>query len=316
MSDPELWPEIRVHVCSKEKMQPGLTLVNLCNHSAGVPVTAAVIDAEGAIVWSHRRRSAGKMLGREVAGTPDMRGDIDVRTVEGGVLIGGTNIVEGTARVHAAVVSWEGNVLWECPIINHHHIHKTPEGNFVFLLDDRRRFDRYGGRTLTGDQVVEWDPGRNRVVWDWHLFDHHEPETDRRDYSHANTIEPDPTDNCLIVSCRNMNSLVKVDRDTGEIVWRLGVGGDFRMAPGDLFYHQHSPEVQPDGNILLFDNGTGRPEEHGGEYSRALELEIDEAERTARLIFYTRHWYNAVFGPGGAVLRGSGWGGRKVWCHV
>jgi outer membrane protein assembly factor BamB len=310
VTGPEIWPEIRVHVCKKERMQPGPTLMNLCNHSARLPVTAAVMDAGGKIVWSHRRHSDRKMWGQEVGNAPDMRGDIDVRTVDRGVLIGGTNIFEGTARVHAALVSWEGEVLWECPVINHHHIHETPEGNFMFLLDDRRSFERYGGKALVGDQIVEWDPGRNAPVWGWHLFDHHEPEAERIDYSHANTIEPDPADGGLIVSCRNMNSLVKVDRKTGEIVWRLGVGGDFEMAPADLFYHQHSPELQPNGNILLFDNGTGRPQEHGGQYSRAIELELDQAKRRARVVWSYRHdrglfcpiWSDADRLPNGNTL--------------
>lgn len=310
VTTPEAWPEIKVHVCKKDRMQPGLTLVNLSNHSAGVPISVAVIDADGRIVWSHRRCSTKNIWGLALGAPADLRGDVDVRTVEEGVLIGGTNIVEGTARVHTAIVSWDGDVLWECPIVNHHHIHRTPEGNFMFLLDDRRSFDKFGGKTLAGDQIVEWDPGRNAVVWNWHLFDHHEPETDRSDYSHSNTIEPDPRDDSVIVSCRNMNSLIKVDRKTGEIVWRLGVGGDFEMDPADYFYHQHSPELQPNGNILLFDNGTGRPPEHGGEYSRALELEIDEVSRRARAVWTYRHdphlfcpiWSDADRLPNGNTL--------------
>jgi outer membrane protein assembly factor BamB len=306
----EKWPEIVVHVCDEDRMQPGLTLVNLSNHAEGVPITAVVIDPHGEVVWSYRRYSDRRMWGRPAGNAPDLRGDVDVRTTDEGVLIGGTNIVEGTARIHAALVSWEKEVLWESPVINHHHIHWTPEGNAMFLLDDRRTFETFDGKLLVGDQIVEWDPRRNAMVWSWHLFDHHIPETDRRDYSHANTIEPDSRDGSLIVSCRNMNQLLKVDKETGEILWRLGVDGDFEMDPADYFYHQHSPELQPDGNILLFDNGTARPKVHGGEYSRALELEVDEEARTARAVWSYRHdpdlfcpiWSDADRLPNGNTL--------------
>jgi len=310
MEAKDMWPEVTVHVCEKARMQPGLTLVNFSNHAVGAPLEAAIITSEGEMVWRHQRRSDAEMWGRKVDHVADLRGDIDVRTVEEGVLIGGTNINEGVGRVHAVLVGWDGKILWECPVINHHHIHRTPEGNYMFLLADRRPFEKFGGRMLVGDQIVEWDPRRNAPVWDWHLFDHHEPEVDRRDYSHANTIEPVPGEEAYIVSCRNMNSLVKVDRKSGEIVWRLGVGGDFEMGPEDYFYHQHSPEIQPNGNILLFDNGTGRPAEAGGEYSRAVELEVDERGMKARAVWSWRHepdlycpiWSDADRLPNGNTL--------------
>jgi arylsulfate sulfotransferase len=82
------------------------------------------------------------------------------------------------------------------------------------------------------------------------------------------------------------------------------------MPPEGFFYHQHAPELQPNGNILLFDNGTGRPEEQGGEFSRALELEVDEENRTARVAWEWRHdpdlycpiWSDADRLPNGNTL--------------
>ena len=44
---------------------------------------------------------------------------------------------------------------------------------------------------------------------------------------------------------------------------------------------QHDPKPLPNGNILIFDNGQTRPEEEGGEYSRALELTLNTYELTA-----------------------------------
>ncbi len=228
----------------KSRMQPGLTLVNFSNHSLGAPIIAAVIDPLGKIIWSHRRWHDRRMWG-QTANVPDLRGDIDVRTTEEGFLIGGTNISQGTARVHAVLVSWQGELLWECPVINHHHIHRNSEGNYVFLLDDKRCFEKFCGKALVGDQIVEWNPKRNSLVWAWHLF-----------------------------------------------------------------YHQHSPQLQPNGNILLFDNGTARPEEHGGQFSRALELMVDEKTMKAKAVWSYRHapdlfcpiWSDADRLPNGNTL--------------
>lgn len=305
---PEVWPEFRVHVCEEDRMQRGHTLVNLSNHPLHVPLTAAVIDAHGRTRWFYQRRPGESHWGYR-ADVPDLRGDIDVRTVDEGVLVGGTNIMEGLSRVMAFVVSWDGRIVWENLMANHHHIHRTPEGHFMFLTTDRRSFDKYG-KDLLGDQIVEWDPACNRIVWNWHLFDHHEPERDRPDYSHCNTVEPDPRDGSLYLSCRNMNSILKIDRTSGEILWRLGQNGDFEMDPADRFYHQHAPELQPNGNLLLFDNGTGRPEEVGGQFSRALELAIDEAKMTAAAVWDYRHepdlycpiWSDADRLPNGNTL--------------
>lgn len=130
-----------------------------------------------------------------------------------------------------------------------------------------------------GDIIIEFDPKRQIIVWMWRLLDHIVPEKRREplwDWSHCNTVEEDPKGRFLYLSARNLNSIFKIDMKTGEIIWRLGEEGDFKMRGEDRFYHQHSPELQPNGNLLIFDNGTGRPEEYGGAYSRAIELEIDE----------------------------------------
>jgi len=43
------------------------------------------------------------------------------------------------------------------------------------------------------------------------------------------------------------------------------------------------------GNVLLFDNGNFRPQAEGGQYSRALELELDFDSMTATKIWEYRH---------------------------
>ena len=67
----------------------------------------------------------------------------------------------------------------------------------------------------------------------------------------------------------------------------------------------HAPEVHGD-RIFYYDNGVGRP---GGSFSRVVELQIDEAARTATVVWeYTEPgWYETIWGdvdllPDGNVL--------------
>ena len=54
------------------------------------------------------------------------------------------------------------------------------------------------------------------------------------------------------------------------------------------FYRQHTASQLANGNVLLFDNGNERPQAEGGEYSRALELRLDDAAGTATKVWEYR----------------------------
>ena len=274
---PNVFPQIEVKVLRKDKMRSGFTLCNLHNQEQRVPITVVLLDSEGNVRWWFQHGNI-----------PDMRGDIDVRALPEGVLIGGTNRLQKEKEVPPVLVGWNGKILGQGKIVNHHHIHGTPEGNYMFLIEEERYF-KHLSMTIVGDVIIEYDPQSDSVVWEWHLFDHLTPKVRRGDWSHCNTIEPDPRDGSLYLSARNLNSIFKIDQKTGKIIWRLGENGNFEIAPEDRFYHQHSPEIQPNGNILLFDNGALRPEELGGEFSRTLELSLDEKAMKAKVVW---SWHN------------------------
>src|SRR5215210_1358962 len=76
------------------------------------------------------------------------------------------------------------------------------------------------------------------------------------DYFHINSIDVDHDDN-LLISARETSTIYKVDRKTGEVVWRLGgKKSDFEIGPGTRFAYQHDARRQRDGTITIFDNGT------------------------------------------------------------
>jgi len=97
-----------------------------------------------------------------------------------------------------------------------------------------------------------------------------------------------------------MCALSKLDLGSGELEWIVGLPDGWREPWSDLllepegdldwFCGQHAAEVTPCGTLLLYDNYRpgfpGHPPVPDEEnYSRALELEIDEEKRTVRQVW-------------------------------
>jgi hypothetical protein len=140
---------------------------------------------------------------------------------------------------------------------------------------------------ITDAIFQEVDLATRRVLLQWSSLDHiplsesYWPVTPWSwDYVHLNSIDVD-ADGQLLVSSRNTHTVYKIDRRSGEIIWRLGgKHSDFAMGYGAAFAWQHDVRRQRDGTFTVFDN-QGAP--HGGPQSRAIVLAVDEQRRTVRL---------------------------------
>jgi arylsulfate sulfotransferase len=135
------------------------------------------------------------------------------------------------------------------------------------------------------------------------------------DWFHMNTAIYDPRDDSVIVSSRE-NFVIKIDYATGQIKWILGDPTKYWYTfpslrakalafVGDVLVPvgQHSLTIAPDGDLMLFNNGSGslhqpagapRGEERG--YSAVSSYKIDETARTV-----TNSWN---FDYGTSVLAG------------
>ena len=84
------------------------------------------------------------------------------------------------------------------------------------------------GGKMWSDSVVELTTA-GRVVWEWHAWEHLDPERDgltatqdeRTEWTHANAVVEQP-DGDLLVSFRNISTLIRIDRKTGAIAWKIG----------------------------------------------------------------------------------------------
>jgi hypothetical protein len=229
----------------------------------------------------------------------------------------------------------DGATVLGVPRLHHEVSAPLPDGNYLALSQEIRTFRGFDDpgcppdepfpdptvRPQRGDVVVEYAPD-GRIVHRVSLFDGIDPreqpgsqqcnvKTDQIgtlsndpfvDWSHANSATLFEDENVVLVSARNLSSVMALrweddaDGSAGEVLWQLGPGLDFRLTEGEWFYRQHAPELQPDGTILLYDNGSQRPLPDDGDdkaapYSRAVQYELDRS------------------GPRGT------WTARQVWEH-
>jgi hypothetical protein len=266
---PDYLPELTVTDIDPERVQPGWTLLNLADALVIGPVVIVMVDEQGRYRWIYRLGEAERHAE-----------DHDARVVPEGVLIGGRRSQPAT------LVSWEGEVIWTSPFNTHHDIRPLPSDptRYLYLGED----DIGCPAGAPEGTLNELDRATGETVFTWRACEHLVPEPYYPNWTHMNGIAPFPDDRYVVVSVRNQHQLVAIDRTTGETLWVLGVGGDFELERRDIFLRQHAPEVQPDGNILLFDNGL----RGSREYSRALELRLvfDEEgrpERAERAWHYT-----------------------------
>ena len=156
--------------------------------------------------------------------------------------------------------------------------------------------------------IQEIDVATGRVLFEWHSLDHVAVEESNRtyptdptghDYFHLNSIGVD-LDGNLIVSARHTSTVYKLDRRSGNVIWRLGGRkSDFTLGPGASFSFQHDARRHADGTITIFDNGASG-DGVGEQVSRPIRLMLDTSAMTASLV----HTY-AIADPRLAIAMGD-----------
>jgi hypothetical protein len=197
---------------------------------------------------------------------------------------------------------------------NPHELLVLPDGHRLLFAYEPAR---HGGR-LREDPVIQELDDQGAEVWRWNgwgrlpLRDN--LDGDRVDYAHANSIEVD-TDGNLLVSLRSMSAVVKVNRETGAVMWTLGGrSNDFRITDAlGGFCGQHDVRRLPNGHLLMFDNGIDcAPDGADRNRSRAVEYAIDEQALTARVVWSHRQpLYGFATGSTQRLANGNtliGWG--------
>ena len=101
------------------------------------------------------------------------------------------------------------------------------------------------------------------------------------DYIGLTDIEID-SDTSMLINCRFMDEITKIDTRSGNIIWRMGgKNNEFTFIDDDIGFSQQSAiRKLGNGNILIFDNGIL----HDSPVSTVVEYDIDETNKTATLV--------------------------------
>ena len=300
--------------CDPDRACPGFTLFTPIYGDG----TVYLLDLQGAIVhtwqmpyppglYAHLTESATLFYNGKILDDPTRH--ISRQPWKGGV---------------ALEADWNGRILWEVRHPDHHHDgRRLRNGNVLLLCMTALPADLIarvrGGIAGTepdgamyGDYVVEMTTA-GRIVWEWRAWEHLDPVVDsitasqepRHEWTHANSVEEMPDGNILL-SFRNISTVAIVDRETGDVSWKLG--------PPTLA-QQHAPTLLPNGNLLIFDNGTHRAD-HPVPHSRVIEVDVNTRQvvwsyRERRLPdFFSPFISNAQRLPNGNTLICEGSFGR------
>ena len=194
----------------------------------------------------------------------------------------------------------------------HHDFIPLDNGHTIVLGQSTKDFvdlPGYPGTTsVEGDVLVDLDQNWS-PVWVWSAFDHLDVNRHLMglpDWTHSNAILYNPNDGNLILSIRHQSWLIDIDYNngagSGDILWRLGQGGDFTLTDGDdsqWFYAQHYPGlVTVNGSqitLSVFDNGNLRVMDASGTtcgtpagpacYSRATVFQLDPSTMQAQVLW-------------------------------
>lgn len=294
--------------------------------ATGVPTAsggyAVVFDTAGVIVWYHDFVSTGLPVS-DVMMQPNGNFTAFLGTTSGSQAAQGYYVEVTLAgdEVHTYRAS-SGFYM------DDHEIKLTGSGatkKATYITYDIRPTDLtdIGGLpsvALAGHQIVREDAtGTREFTWDaWNNIDFDEWIGDdgtkstkaATDYDHPNAVSFDPDGN-YIVSWRNLNQIMAINSQSGQVMWRIGgIKGDYEFVNDPLggFTKQHSAKILPNGNLLVYDNGT----EHDPQETRAVEYRLDHVAKTATMVWQYHHdppIYTAFVGWVERLASGNTWVG-------
>jgi len=185
-------------------------------------------------------------------------------------------------------VDWKGKIVWEYDdVYLSHDFYRMKNGNTMVIrwvaMPDEITKKVKGGLPGTEREGIMWSDALREVtpdgktVWEWTAYEHMDPNIDilcplcgRARWANANSVFVMDNGDVLL-SQRFTNSLIIVDKKTGDIKWRWGAS---ELA------HQHDAQVIENGNILAYDNGLHRncPEDSYSTRSRIVEVNPETKE--------------------------------------
>ena len=240
------------------------------------------------------------MNGRIVHSWPEARAKTRARLLSDCSLLT-MGLGRGIARY-----SWEGERLWNHHFegrFPHHDLIQLASGNIMVLT-----------RTEDGaaDDIQEISPGGD-VVWEWRSLDHlagdiADGKRRGNDSTHMNSIHELPDNpwhrrgdrrfapGNILVSVRNLNLVLIIDKTTREIVWRHEAGLDLQHEALMLDDQSARP-----GHLLIFNNRYASFETD----RQSHVLELDPVEGSVTWSYATPGFFSPTAGAQQPLRNGN-----------
>lgn len=110
------------------------------------------------------------------------------------------------------------------------------------------------------------------------------------DYMHINSFDIDEEDGNFICSFRSCNTMMKIDRNSGDIIWKLsGNGDDFGLTEYQKTQKQHDFRKVGENIYSAYDNGFETKQ------TRVVEYTLDE--ENMELIEFHEYYIEGMYSP-------------------
>ena len=230
-------------------VQPGNIALTLDRYDRVSPLFEAIVDRQGVPVYT--RQHGERVLDFKMAANGRFTLHRPTRTPH---------------RTGGALVELDDQFR-ELRRIETTGLVSTDDHDSLLLPDGSRWLLAYEPDLATGlvDSVIQHVDPSGQVLFEW-SSEAHAAETvtpDNADYSHINSIDVQPNGDVL-ASFRHLSSVFLIASEAhhghqpGDVIWKLGGrDSDFDFPDGDTGpCAQHAATLLPNGNVLLFDNGS------------------------------------------------------------
>ncbi len=279
VSVPSDFPWINITVNSNPAPDP----IFIDNRGGGGKPYNVIFDNNGSPIWYLRM--------------PDERRDMKVQ--HNGVLTmlarDGGNHYNGLDTHYRLITNyWAVNGYG----VDEHELQVLGDGKYLLfgLRTETVDMSRYvvGGNTAASvtEQVIQEFTPAGELIFQWRAWDHLDVRDQQQfinilgssfDFPHMNAIDID-TDGHILLSSRNTSEVTKINRDTGEIIWRLGGAHNqftYVNDPLNGTRNQHAVRMVGTNHYTMFDNGNL----HSPSMSRGVEYALDPTNLTATIVW-------------------------------
>ena len=279
VSVPADFPRININVNNN----PDSGYIFLDNRGGNGHPYNVIFDNTGSPIWYRRM--------------PDERRDMKVQ--KNGVLTmlardNGNHFNGFDTNYHLIKTYWADNGYG----VDEHELQVLPNGHYFLVAlrgetVDMTRFIPSGNPSAgVAEQCIQEFTAQDELIFQWRALDHFDIRDQGAfidisgsgfDFPHFNAIDVD-TDGNLVVSSRSLSEVTKINRTTGEFIWRLGGNKNQMTFINDPLQgprNQHAIRSSGTNRYTLFDNG----DLHNPSVSRGVEYVVDPVALTATVVW-------------------------------